>query len=106
MKTLVLGATTDTSRYAYIAINSLLGHGQEVAAVGISGGEVRGVKIEEDFPKEAIDTITMYLSPRNQKQYYDRIIAAKPRRIIFNPGAENPELTKLARENGIEVENA
>lgn len=107
MKTLVLGASTHPSRYSFIAINDLLENGHEVVAVGKDDGEVNGVKIIHDFPKdENIDTITMYLNPIRQKDYYEKIIGIKPRRIIFNPGAENPELEKLARRNGIQTENA
>lgn len=107
MKTLVLGATTDPTRYSFLAINKLLGYGHEVVAVGHSGGEVRGVEIKNEFPtEEEVDTVTMYLNPRNQQQYYNSIINLKPRRIIFNPGAENTELAKLATENGIAVEDA
>lgn len=107
MKTLVLGASTHPSRYSFIAINDLLENGHEVVAVGKDDGEVNGVKIKHDFPKdEVIDTVTMYLNPLRQKDYYDRILHLKPRRIIFNPGAENPELEKLAFEKGIQTENA
>ena len=107
MKTLVLGASTHTSRYSFIAINDLLEGGHEVIAVGKDDGEVNGIKILHDFPAgENIDTVTMYLNPVRQKDYYDKILKLKPRRIIFNPGAENPELEKLARENGIQTENA
>ncbi len=107
MKTLVLGASTHSFRYSFLAINDLLKHGHEVVAVGKDEGEVNGVKIVHEFPVSGnIDTVTMYLNPVRQKEYYDKIISLKPRRIIFNPGAENPELQKLALENGIETENA
>ena len=107
MKTLVLGASIHPSRYSFIAINHLLEHGHEVVAVGKDGGEVNGVKIQNDFPKgEVIDTVTMYLNPIRQKDYYDKILNLKPRRIIFNPGAENPEFEKLAHQNGIQTETA
>lgn len=107
MKTLVLGASTHPSRYSYIAINDLLKHRHAVVAVGKDEGEVNGIKISHAFPESGtIDTVTMYLNPVRQKDYYDKILALKPRRIIFNPGAENPELAKLAGEHGIETENA
>ncbi|MBP6731987.1 MAG: CoA-binding protein, partial [Chitinophagales bacterium] len=63
--------------------------------------------VKPAFPEnEQIDTVTMYLNPLHQQQYYDKIIAAKPRRIIFNPGAENDELAQLAEKNGIKTEEA
>jgi predicted CoA-binding protein len=106
-KTLVLGASVLPSRYSFLAIRSLRRNGHEVVGVGRDTGLVGDVNITSDFPKQQdIDTITVYLNPRNQKEYYDKIIALKPRRIIFNPGAENSELEELARKNGIETEYA
>ena len=76
-------------------------------AVGKDEGSIGGVEIVHHFTKEdKVDTITIYLSIEHQKMYYNKIIEAKPRRIIFNPGAENPELEKLARKNNIQFENA
>ncbi len=104
MKTLVLGASLNPDRYSNKAIRSLRSHHHEVYAVGLDEGEVSGTEIIQDFPpEENIDTVTLYLNPENQKQYYHKIISAKPRRIIFNPGAENTELEKMAQQNGIEA---
>jgi predicted CoA-binding protein len=49
-----------------------------------------------------VDTVTLYLNPQNQKQYYDYILSLHPKRLIFNPGTENDELYSLAKENGIQ----
>jgi uncharacterized protein len=107
MKTLVLGASTDTSRYSNKAIKLLRSHRHEVVAIGRDNGQVDGVGIVRDFPYgEKIDTVTMYLNPVRQQEYYQKILNLKPRRIIFNPGAENPELEKLAADNGIATEEA
>lgn len=106
MKTLVLGASTDTARYANRAIKLLRAHNHEVVAVGKDEGNVAGVDIIHDIPAEQVDTVTMYLNPLRQKLYYDKILSLKPRRIIFNPGAENHELEKLAADNGIATEEA
>ncbi len=107
MKTLVLGASTHSYRYSFKAVNLLRAHKHEVLAVGRDLGTVGDVEIKSAFPEnEEIDTVTMYLNPVHQKQYYDKIIAAKPRRIIFNPGAENDELAQLAEKNGIKTEEA
>lgn len=106
-KTLILGATPDTSRYAYLAANRLTGHGHPIVNVGIKTGTVAGVPIEK--PEEIhtdIDTITLYVGPGNQPPLYDYILNTKPKRIIFNPGTENTELQKLAEEKGIETEYA
>ena len=102
-KTLVLGATTDPTRYANLAINRLVAYGHDVVAIGRDEGAVKGVPIEtEQKPFEGVDTVTLYLRPSNQKEYYDYIVSLNPQRIIFNPGTENPELWDLARKNAIE----
>ena len=106
-KTLILGASTKPSRYGYIATSRLKKYGHEVVPVGIREGEIEGTPILVGQPQiEDIDTITLYLNPKRQVALYDYIIGLKPKRIIFNPGTENPELVNLAKENGIEVEIA
>jgi predicted CoA-binding protein len=107
MKTLVLGATPNPARYAYQAVRSLLRHGHEVVPVGRKQGQVEGLTILNTAPElDDIHTITLYLNPDNQKSYYDYILRIKPKRIIFNPGTENPELRNLAMEHGIATEEA
>jgi predicted CoA-binding protein len=105
--TLILGATPNPSRYAYLAAHKLTNFGHEIINVGIKQGEVAGVEILNGEPDVAeVDTVTLYLGPRHQPPYYDWLIGLKPRRIIFNPGTENPELAMLARKAGIETEVA
>ena len=107
MTTLVLGASLNPERYSNRAIKLLRRYRHEVIAVGLDEGKVDGVEIVHDLPKdEKIDTVTVYLNPERQKAYYERILKAKPRRIIFNPGAENAELESLAEQNGIMTEEA
>ncbi|HRI26511.1 MAG TPA: CoA-binding protein [Chitinophagales bacterium] len=106
-KTLVLGASAHAYRYSNMAVHRLLAHGHEVAPVGINEGSIEGRPILIGMPHiEGVDTITIYLSPQHQVQYYPYILQLKPKRLIFNPGAENPELAALAQQNGIETENA
>ncbi len=106
-KTIVLGATPDASRYAYLAANRLVGHGHNIINVGIKTGEVAGVPIEKpETIHDDIDTITLYVGPQNQPPLYDYILNTHPKRIIFNPGTENSELRKMANEKGIETEYA
>lgn len=107
-KTLVLGASEKPDRYANIATRRLQQHDHEVVAVGFKPGEINGTPIVTEFPvnDDSIDTVTLYLSPKNQKQYYDQLLALKPRRVIFNPGTENSELQQLLQQNGIETEIA
>lgn len=106
-KTLVLGASLNPDRYSYLAINRLVNHEHRVEAVGLKKGEVAGVEIsveKEDF--EDIDTVTLYLNSKRQVEYYDYILSLKPKRVIFNPGTENPELYKILERNNIEYEEA
>ena len=104
MKTLVIGASENPVRYSNLAIERLRQHNHDVVAVGLKDGEAHGVKIQKKHEQfKDIDTITLYLNPTRQKELYDYILGLKPRRIIFNPGTENPELEKLAEDKGIET---
>ena len=103
-KTLVLGASENPERYSNKAILNLLSKGKEVVAMGKKAGSVSNVEIHtEPVKTDDIDTVTLYLNPLHQKPYYDYIISLKPRRIIFNPGAENEELEQLAAKEGINI---
>ena len=107
-KTLILGATTNPSRYAYLAAEKLTQYNHEIVPVGIKNGSVFGKEIITDRTQvmNDIDTITLYVGERNQPEWYDYILETNPKRIIYNPGTENPELMKLAAEKGIENEIA
>lgn len=100
--TLVLGASLKPRRYSNMAIQELVDKGQEVVAVGLREGVVSGVPIMKEFPDTSIHTVTMYLGAPRQKPYYAKILEAKPKRVIFNPGAENFEFSLLLKENDIE----
>lgn len=105
--TLVLGASLKPQRYSNLAIKKLLSLGHPVFAIGLSPGIIDTCNIET-IKKHfiGIDTITMYLNEDHQKEYYDYIFSLSPKRIIFNPGAENDELVTLAQQKGIEVLDA
>lgn len=106
-KTVVLGASGNPARYSYLAINRLVEHNHPVIAIGKQKGVASGIEITtERSPVQDVDTITLYLNAKNQREYYDYILSLHPKRIIFNPGAENDELEKLARQNGIETMEA
>src|SRR6266496_5002018 len=103
-KTLVLGASENPSRYSYLALQRLQTHQHPVVAIGKRKGVVGNVAIETEKKEWTdVDTVTLYLNPMHQKQYYDYIISLKPKRIIFNPGAENDELAKIAASKGIKL---
>lgn len=107
MKTLVLGASENKQRYSNIAINMLKDYDHEVLAIGNKVGEVAGIAItKEKNSYEDVDTVTLYLGPQNQEPYYDYVDSLQPRRVIFNPGTENPAWIKHLQERGIETEIA
>lgn len=102
-KTVVLGASDNPSRYSYLAVEKLNRYGHPVVAIGNREGKVGDIQVIKERPDEKeVDTVTLYLNPQNQKQYYDYILSLHPKRIIFNPGTENEELSQLAKENGIQ----
>ncbi len=106
-KTLVLGASENPARYSYLAINKLKNYGHPVEAIGKRKGQVNNIEIVTGTPPlKDIDTVTLYLNPANQQPYYDYILSLNPKRIIFNPGTENPELEALANEKNIETMEA
>ena len=106
MKVVIPGATTNPSRYAYLATNMLLEYGHDVALLGIKRGAVSGIPILNIRDKPdlgEIDTMSMYLGPVNQSEWLDYFISLKPKRIIFNPGTENDDFYEMAEGNGIEI---
>lgn len=106
-KTLVLGASLNPSRYSNFAMQKLIAHGHEVMAIGKKTGIISGIKVDtEMLTLKDLDTVTLYLNPMNQKEFYNYIVSLKPKRVIFNPGTENPELYRILRENNISFESA
>ncbi len=103
-KTLVLGASENASRYGNMALRRLRASGHDVVAIGRREGKVGDVVIHKSQPEEEdIDTVTMYMNEQNQKEYEDYVLSLNPKRIIFNPGAENNALAQKAREQGVQT---
>jgi predicted CoA-binding protein len=105
-KTLVLGASSNPERYSYKAIEMLLNHHHPVIAVGTKKDIVLGIEIEQELPWEKVDTVTLYLGPKNQNNWIEPIIALQPNRVIFNPGTENPEFQEKLNNARIAWEEA
>lgn len=108
-KTVIIGATDNPSRYAYLAAENLQARHYEFVPVGIKKGNVLGQPILDLSTRPAIpdvDTVTLYVGPRNQAEWYDYILSLAPKRIIFNPGTENPEFQQMAAAAGLEVTEA
>lgn len=101
---LVVGANEKLDRYSNMAVRSLLSKGFPVLAFGNRIGQIEEVAILTDWNLISdVDTVTLYINPIIQEKYYDRIIALKPRRVIFNPGTENPSFENILLENDIEA---
>ena len=106
-KTLVLGASLKIDKYSNFVIHKLVNHKIETVAFGLKEGNVEGVVINaETLPFKDIHTVTLYLNPKNQQAYYEYIVSLNPKRVIFNPGTENPEFYKILKENNIPFEEA
>lgn len=106
-KTLVLGASDNPARYSYLAIQRLRKFGHPVVGIGRKNTKVGDVVIEkEKIPATDIDTVTLYLNPTHQQEYYNYILSLNPKRIIFNPGTENDKLAELAKEKNIQTMEA
>ncbi|NGM66090.1 CoA-binding protein [Sphingobacterium sp. SGR-19] len=106
-KTLIVGASTNPARYAYLVANKLVRKGYPIVNVGRKKGRVAGIDIEDtDNIHTDIDTITLYVGPQNQSIYYDYILQTKPNRVIFNPGTENEDLKQKLEDAGIETVEA
>jgi len=105
-KTVIIGATPNTARYAYLAAEMLTDYQHDVVPVGIKTGEVFGkriLNIREKPAIENVDTVTLYIGPQHQPEWYNYIFGLKPKRIIFNPGTENHVFEQLAEDQGIEA---
>lgn len=107
-RTIILGASSNPERYAYKATVKLAQHGHEVFPVGLKEGNIEGHEILVNTPIVSdIDTVSLYVGPKNQPAYYDYILnKIHPKRIVFNPGTENPEFEKMAQDKGIATEVA
>ena len=103
-RTIVIGASPNSSRYSYKAVNKLIDFGHNAIPLGVKKGFINDVAIINDKPKiENIDTVTIYIGVKNQEEWIDYVLNLNPKRIIFNPGTENPAFIKKAEEKNIEV---
>ena len=105
-KTVVIGASTNPSRYAYVATNRLKRAGHEVVPVGLRAGMIGDVEILKDFPEiKDVDTVTLYVGPKHQDYWKEYIYSLNPKRVIFNPGTES-EFENELEAKGIEATEA
>lgn len=105
--TLVIGASTKFNRYSNMAIKQLRSKNIQTVAIGVRAGEVLDVSIDtEKINYKNIETVTLYLNPKRQLEYYEYILSLKPKRVIFNPGTENMEFAKILEEHNLAYEFA
>jgi predicted CoA-binding protein len=101
-RTLIIGASSNPSRYAYLAAQKLRSYGHPVLLLGRRKGLALGEEIHlEKIKWEDVDTVTLYINPSHQPEYYDYIISLNPKRVIFNPGTENPEFKNILLSKNI-----
>jgi len=106
-KTLIIGASNNPERYSYKAAERLLSHGHEIELLGLRPDVIFGHTIDTEKKNyEHLDTVTMYVGPQRQPEYYDYVLSLKPQRVVFNPGTENKEFEDLLNKNGIQTEEA
>lgn len=102
--TLVLGASPKPERYSHAAVRRLVAQGHSVVAIGRRPGSIGAVPIVTALPPGiVIDTVTLYLSAAHQAEWEDVLLALRPRRVIFNPGAEHPAFAVALRAKGVEA---
>lgn len=104
-KTLIVGASPNPARYAYLAANMLNDYGYDFLLFGVKKGEVLGRKIINDWDEIPgnIHTVTLYVGAAHQSEIIPKILKLKPARIIFNPGTENYAFEENAKQLGIEA---
>lgn len=106
-RTLIIGASNNADRYAYKAAASLLQHGHEIEMLGLRNDVIFNQTIDTEKKSfENIDTVTLYVGPQRQEEYFDYVVSLKPQRVIFNPGTENPVFEALLTKNKIDFEIA
>lgn len=108
MNVAVLGASKKPERYSYKAVKLLQEKGHTTFPVHPAIDEIDGIRVFENLSKisEPIDTITVYLSPENSNKTVEDILKSGARRVIFNPGSENPELIDTLNKKGFEIVEA
>ncbi|HNE50487.1 MAG TPA: CoA-binding protein [Chitinophagales bacterium] len=101
-KTVVIGASAKEDRYSNRAVRMLKKHGHDVIALGFEPKTIDNIPIETDWKNiDGVDTVSLYLNPQRQQEYYSYILSLHPKRIIFNPGTENPVLEQMAKNENI-----
>lgn len=106
-KTLVIGASVNPDRYSHKVVLKLLESDIKVVPMGINRGNIGGLVIVRPFEDQKnIHTVSIYITPVVQKKYYKYIINLEPKRVLFNPGTENPTFSHILENHNIYWENS
>lgn len=107
-RVVIVGASDNPERYSHRALLLLRKHGHDVVPVHPKLAEIEGVPVIADLSliTGPVETVTLYVGAAISAGLTDKLVALKPRRVIFNPGAENAALAKELAKAGIECEEA
>lgn len=108
MQVAVLGASAKEKRYSHQAVLRLQEAGHEVFPIHPTLAEIATLQVYPDLSSLPgnIDTVTVYLSAAHSSPLTEQLCQLHPRRVIFNPGAENPSLAEKLHSAGIIVQEA
>lgn len=104
----VLGASSKPDRTSHTAVQMLLEYGHQAIPVHPKEKEISNLQVRSDLSeiKEEVDTLSVYVNPEISSELVDKILKLKPKRVIFNPGSENPSLKEKLESEGIQCEEA
>jgi predicted CoA-binding protein len=107
-RVVVVGASANPERYSNRAVRLLVQHGHEVVPVNPGEASIEGLPVVSELAKlrAPVDTMTFYISAKKSLALAESIVKLRPKRVIFNPGAENPALQATLETEGIHTENA
>jgi len=109
-KVAILGASNKSQRYSYKALQMLSEHGHVPIPIHPALGTIEqfsvASSIEEAEKWGPLDTLTVYVRPERSSELSQSIISCSAKRVIFNPGTENPALNEQLQKAGKKVVEA
>ena len=107
-RVVILGASDNPERYSHRALLLLKQYGHEVVPVHPKLASIEGTPVVADLNaiEGPVDTVTMYVGAAISTGLEGKLVVLNPRRVIFNPGAENGTLAASLTEAGISCEEA
>lgn len=107
-KVVILGASDNPDRFAHKAMLMLQQYGHQPILVNPTLSEIEGHSVIADLDQvpRPVDTLTVYVNPRISVNLKEKIISLNPKRVIFNPGTENPAIEFALKKTGIDTIHA